>query len=246
MLSGTAAVEDFASGQVPTWDVEPVVLEDFEIVQALFELRSAARQAVLPPALHPTNPPTLVVQVWRCGVSRWGPFELAQVRVQCRSGLRPRGFVTASVIDNDAAAAGLGAGWGFTARVGAVRLRRFYDETTVEVDVDGQSVLRLAGVDPNPLGPHDAGYSSTLNLAQTPNGLRLVQLDLDVSPDRVERLRPSLTTFDAEAWGNRVLDPYYPVSASVAVGRATLPRVRYCCRPDVLAFVGTETVPSAP
>ncbi|MCU1376210.1 MAG: hypothetical protein JWO68_3496 [Actinomycetia bacterium] len=245
MLTGTATVEDLVAGTVPTWDVAPVTLEGFEIVQAMFELRTAGREAVLPPALHPTNPPTLVVQLWRCTTSPWGPFELAQVRVQCRSGLRPRGFVTASVVDNEAAGAGLAAGWGFAPTLGEVRLRRFYDETTAEVDVHRRAVLRLAGAAPEPLGPHDVGWSSTLNLAHTPNGLRLVQLDLDVEPDRVERLRPTLTAFDAAAWGNELLDPWYPVSASIAVGRATLPPVRYCCRPDVLAFEGTETVAGA-
>jgi hypothetical protein len=242
MLTGSAAVESFRAGHVPTWDVEAVTLEGFEVVQALFELRAAGREAVLPPALHPTNPPTLAVQVWRVGGSPWGAFELAQVRVQCRSGLRPRGFVTGSVVDNEAAGAALAAGWGFTATMGEVRLRRFYDVTTVEVDVDGAPVLRLSGADPDPLGAHDVSWSSTLNLAETPNGLRLVQLDLDVVPERVERLHPSLEAFDAAAWGNDLLDPWYPVSASVAVGTATLPPVRYVCRPDVLAFEGTETV----
>jgi hypothetical protein len=242
MLTGTATVDDLPAGTVPTWDIQAVTLDGFEIVQAMFELRTAGRQAVLPPALHPTNPPTLVVQMWRCAGSPWGPFELAQVRVQCRSGLRPRGFVIGTVVDNEAAGAGLAAGWGFAVVVGDVRLRRFYDETTAEVDIDGHPVLRLTGADPDPLGAHDVGYSSTLNLAHTPNGLRLVQLDLEVEADRVERLRPEIGAFDAAAWGNGLLDPGYPVSASIAVGRATLPPVRYCCRPDVLAFEGTETV----
>ena len=242
MLTGTAAVESLRAGRVPSWDVEPVTLEGFEVVQALFELRVATRESVLPPALHPTNPPTLAVQVWRAATSPWGAFELAQVRVQCRSGLRPRGFVTGCVVDNEAAGDALAAGWGFTPTFGDVRLRRFYDETTVEVDVGGRPVLRLSGADPDPLGAHDVSYSSTLNLAETPNGLRLVQLDLDVVPDRVERLHPRLDVFDADAWGNELLDPWYPVSASVAVGTATLPPVRYVCRPDVLAFQGTETV----
>jgi hypothetical protein len=162
--------------------------------------------------------------------------------VQCRSGLRPRGFVVGAVVDIEAAGAALAAGWGFTPTLGEVRLRRFYDETTVEVDVDGTPVLRLSGGDPDPLGTHDVSYSSTLNLAETPNGLRLVQLDLDVAPDRVERLHPRIEVFDADAWGSALLDPWYPVSASVAVGTATLPPVRYVCRPDVLAFEGTETV----
>jgi hypothetical protein len=241
MLTGTAAVESFRAGHVSAWPTEPVVLEGFEVVQALFELRVATREAVLPPALHPTNPPTLAVQVWRVAGSPWGAFELAQVRVQCRSGLRPRGFVTGSVVDSADAAAGLAA-WGFAPTIGDVRLRRFYDRTTVEVDVDGAAVLRLSGADPDPLGSHDVSWSSTLNLAETPNGLRLVQLDLDVAPDRVERLHPLLDDFDPAAWGNEQLDPWYPVSASVAVGQATLEPVRYVCRTDVLAFQGTESV----
>jgi hypothetical protein len=241
MLTGTAAPSSFRAGRVSAWPTEAVTLGGFEVVQALFELRASAREAVLPPALHPTNPPTLAFQVWRVAGSPWGPFELAQVRVQCRSGLRPRGFVTGAVVDNPDAAAGLAA-WGFAPTTGEVRLRRFYDRTTVEVDVDGAPVLRLSGADPDPLGAHDVSYSSTLNLAETPNGLRLVQLDLDVAPDRVERLHPLLDDFDAEAWGNELLDPWYPVSASVAVGTATLDPVRYVCKPDVLAFEGTETV----
>lgn len=244
MLVGTASVEALAAGaaSVPTWDVAPGVLEGVEVVQAMFELRSSAREAVLPPALHPTNPPILVVQAWRAPSSPWGAFTLAQVRVQCRSGLRPRGFVVGSVVDAAAAADGLAAGWGFAATVGVVRLQRAYDRTTVEVEVGGRRILGLVGADPDPLGEHDVSWSSTLNLAHTPNGLRLVQLDLEVEPDRLERLRPSLDEFAAGTWGSDLLDPWYPVAASVAVGRATLPPVRYCCRPEVLAFDGTEVV----
>ena len=242
MLVGAAAVESFPAGSVPSWDVPATELEGLELLQAMFELPAAARESVLPPALHPTNPATVVVQAWRCASSPWGAFSLAQVRVQCRSGLRPRGFVVGSVCDSAAAADGLGAGWGFAPRAGRIRLRRGYDEVALAVDVDGAVVLGLTGRDPVPLGPDDVGYSSTLNLAETPNGLRLVQLDLEVRADRVERLRPALGTFDAAAWGQPLLRPTTPVSASIAVGRATLAPVRYCCRPDVLAFEGTETI----
>lgn len=36
--------------------------------------------------------------------------------------------------------------------------------------------------------------------------------------------------------------PFYPVSASLAQGRLTLPKRRFVCRPDKLAFTGTEPV----
>ncbi len=35
---------------------------------------------------------------------------------------------------------------------------------------------------------------------------------------------------------------YHPVSASVALAELTLPPVRFVCRPEVLAFDGTERV----
>lgn len=244
MLVGTASVDDLAVGvtNLTAWRNEAVKLDDVEVVQAMFELPYSARESVLPPALHPTNPPTVVIQAWRCGESPWGAFELAQIRVQCRSGLRPRGFVVGAVVDNPAASTGLAGGWGFAPVPGEVRLRRYYDATTVEVVVDGKEILRLEGADPDPLGSGDVSYSSTLNLANTPNGLRLVQLDVSADLDRVERMHSEAVTFDPAGWGTPLLEPRHPVSASVGVGRLVLERVRYCCRPDVLAFEGTETI----
>lgn len=230
MLTGSAPVDSFERGQVQTWDTPALVLDDVVIVQAMFELRASAREAVLPPSLHPTNPPTVVIQAWS------GPINVVQVRVQCRSGLRPRGFVVGAVGDAPARLAP----WGFAARQGDVVMRRGYDETTV---VTGGLSLRL--VDPEPLDIADAQYSSTLNLADTPNGLRLVQLDVDADLTRVERATPRLEQFDPAAWGNDLLDPWYPVSATVATGRLTLEPVRFVCRPDVLAFEGTEPVERA-
>jgi hypothetical protein len=231
MLIGSAPVESFPRGMVSSWDTPALTLDDVVIVQAMFELRATAREAVLPPSLHPTNPPTLVVQAWSAPA-----LCLVQVRVQCRSGLRPRGFVTGSLSDAPATLAP----WGFACRTGEVAVRRGYDVTTV--DTDG---LHLRLVDPEPLDTGDAQYSSTLNLADTPNGVRLVQLDVDAHLTRVERARPSLEGFDAPAWGNPLLDPWHPVSATVATGQLVLEPVRFCCRPDVLAFEGTESVQSA-
>jgi hypothetical protein len=244
MLVGTAAVDELANdvATITTWRDESAKLDDVEVVQAMFELPYAAREAVLPPSLHPTNPPTMVLQAWRAGTSPWGAFELAMVRVQCRSGLRPRGLVVASVIDNTDAARALTEGWGFAPQIGDVRVRRFYDATTVDVRIAGTTILELHGADPDPLGPADVNYSSTLNLANTPNGLRLVQLDVTADLDRAERMHSESIAFDAEGWGTPMLDPRQPVSASVGVGRLVLERVRYCCKPDVLAFEGTETI----
>jgi hypothetical protein len=190
------------------------------------------------------NPPTFVVQVWRCPDTPWGPCTIAQGRVGARSGLRPRGHVQACVCDNAAAVDALRSRWGLPARSGAVRLHRHFDGTDVDVDVGGTTVLALRATDPEPLDPGDVAYSTGVALAHTPRGLRLVQVDYEVAAERAERLRlRPIVAFDGAALGvHPTVDPWHPVSASIAVGTVTLERLRYLSKPDELAFTGTEPV----
>jgi hypothetical protein len=245
MLTGTGDVDDFL-GHAATLDdftTEAVTLPEAEILQALFEIRIGARQASLPAGLHPTNPPTFVAQLWRCADSPWGPFALAQARIGCRSGLRPRGFVQGCVCDNDAATDALRRRWGFPARAGTVTLRRQYDATYASVTLGGRQVFELMALDPEPLGPDDVSFSTAANLAHTPRGLRLVQVDIDVRATRAERVRPRLACFEGAALGvHPTVVPYHPVSASTTVGDITIQRLRYVSKPDELAFTSTEVL----
>jgi hypothetical protein len=243
-MVGTARLEDLAAGRprLAGFAAGAVALPGAEVLQAMFEMPVAARESLLPPALHPTNPALCVILAWRCPESPWGPFALAQVRAQSRSGLRPRGFVTGAVCDNPDAADALATDFGFPARRGEVLLRRAYDAAWLEVALGGHAILALEGMDPEPLLPIDVHYSVTLNLAETPRGLRLVQVEPEYAVTRAERLRPRLLSFHPEAWGDRRLDPYHAVSASLASADIRLPALRYVCRPDVLAFEGSEPV----
>jgi hypothetical protein len=244
MLQGTADPESLAAyaATMPSLHPEPLELGRCEVLQAHFELRHATREAVVPPALHPTNPPTLVVQAWSGRGGPLGPFTLAQVRVGTRSGLRPRGFVVGCVVEGEAVAAELASRFGYPCRAGVVRLRRGYDVAQLDVEVDGRPVLALTGVDPDPLDPADVQYSVTLTLARTPRGLRLVQVEPDLAVQRVERVRARFDIFDGAAWGDGRLDPYHPISATIATADLVIPPPRFTCRPDVLAFEGTEPI----
>jgi hypothetical protein len=242
VLTGTADLQALAT-RAPTMaslDAGPVRLQDADILQAAFEQPYASRGAALPPGLHPTTPPLLVLVGWRVRRSPWGPFALAQARVSCRSGVRPRGFVAGCVVDNPAAAAALSSGWGLPARAGSVGLVRGYDRTELVVEQGGRIAARLVALDPDPLGPGDVQFSVTSTLAITPRGLRLVQVEPEYELRRVERARPRLDHFDAAAWGESLLEPCYPVAATISVGDITIPGLRYVSRPDVLAFEGTE------
>jgi hypothetical protein len=244
VITGSARVEDLlaARPRVAGFGAGPVALPGAEVLQAMFEMPVSAREAVVPPGLHPTNPALCVIQAWRCPESPWGAFSLAQVRAETRSGLRPRGFVVGAVCDNDRAADALATDFGFPAQPGEVLLRRAYDAAWLEVGVAGRTILALEGMDPEPLLPQDLFYAVTLNLAETPRGPRLLQVEPEFSVARAERLRPRLLSFHPEGWGDRHLDPYFAVSASLASADIVIPRMRFVCSPDVLAFSGTEKV----
>lgn len=245
MLTGTGAVEDFLAdaATLDGFDTGAVTLGEVEVLQAMFEIRIGGRERSLPAGLHPTNPPTFVVQVWRCADSPWGPFSLAQGRVGCRSGLRPRGFVQGCVCDNPTATAALRDRWGFPARAGSVVLRHFYDEVEASVVVGGCTAVDLRAGGPEPLGADDVAYPTTVVLARTPRGPRLVQVDADVTASRAERVRPRLLAFDGPAFGvHPAVEPWYPVSASIVRGSVTLAPLRFVSKPDETAFTGTERV----
>jgi len=245
MLTGNAPLEDFLShaATMGDFDTDEVVLTDVEVLQTMFESRIGGRESSLPPSLHPTAVPTFVAQIWRCAESPWGSFSLAQGRVGSRSGLRPRGHIQACICDNATATDALRTRWGFPARSGRVALHRHYDSAQAEVRVDDATVLSIRAVDPEPLDGSDVGYSGSVALAHTPRGLRLVQIEYDVDAPRAERVRATLDVFDGARLGmHPAVEPWYPVSASIATGSLTLHRLRYVCRPDELAFTGTEAV----
>jgi hypothetical protein len=244
VLTGTAQLDELAAGApvIESFDAQPVRFERVEVLQALFEQPYDTREANLPPGLHPTTPPLLILLAWAVEDSPWGPFSLAQARVSCRSGVRPRGFVRSCIVDNPDAGAALASTWGLPVKPGRVRLSRHYDGLELAVEREGTVAASFSGLDPDPLDPGDVQYTVTTTLARTPRGLRLVQVEPDYEPDRVERLAPRLNTFDTRAWGATGLRPVYPVSASIAVGALTIPKVRFLSRPDVPAFEGTEKI----
>jgi hypothetical protein len=227
-------------------DTAPETLPGVEVLQVMFEIPSTVMLDLLPKALGPTIPPTATFVFWRCREGPLGPFSLAQVRVGCRAGVRPRGFLLQAYCDAEPAAAALAARWGFACRPGTVHLRRYYDRIVGTVEADGRTILQVALVDPQIIVGVEVQYTANMNLARVRDGqgerVRLVQVDPEYALRRVDRGRPQVDAFLPEAWHAAGLTPVYPVSASAAVCDLTLPRIRYIVDPEVPALQGTEQV----
>lgn len=244
MLSGTKSVAALESGApaMPDFDTEPAVLEDVLILKVLHEISAAGITDVLPPGLHPTIPPLVTWTVWQVGTSEFGPFSIAQLRVECRSGARPRAMLVSAVVNSDDAARTLASRWGYRTQVGEVAVDRSYDRAGAQVSVGGVVALDVEAIDPVPLRPSDLQWMASMHPAQTPRGLRLVQVDASYDVTRAERARPLLKTFDADAWGEPTIVPTHPVAATISSATITLPKIRFLCAVDQLAFMGTEVV----
>lgn len=121
-------------------------------------------------------------------------------------------------------------------------LRRSYDGVDLVVSVDGVVIADAAALDPEPMNTDDVQYTGSLTLAHTLAGLRLAQVETHHTSSRVERLTARLLRFDAAGWGQRLLDPYHVVGASVAVSDVEMPAIRFVCDPDRFAWDGTEAV----
>jgi hypothetical protein len=246
MLIGSADPQALAerAATLERFNTEPLELHAVETLQLGFEAASVGIEALLPPALHPTLPPVVTWLVQRVPSSPWGEFRIAQCRIECRSGLRPRGFLRGGVIDHAEAGAQLASRWGYALRFAEIELERAYDRIRAAVSLAGRTILDAELRDPTPLRNEDAFYVANMNLARTPRGLRLVQVDPDFEVERAERGRPVLHHFEAAPWNAEGVRPTHPVAASFSLAAVTLPALRYVCRPDVLAFEGSERVDS--
>jgi hypothetical protein len=245
MLCGTAELKALAESapNVETFHTGTIRLEEVSCFQLTAEMRNSARESLVPSGLHPTLPAALSLQVLDVVDSPWGGFSLALLRVSCRSGVRARGFTRAAIASTEQACAGLRQTLGFPARPGGIRLRHGYDGVGIEVESDaGARIAMIEAIDPEPMALDDVQYTGTMNLAHTPNGLRLMQVEMNVETSRVERLTARIEAFDGAAFGDERIQPSKVIAASIVNMSVEFPPVRFVCKPDELAFTGTEAV----
>jgi len=232
---------------MPGLDTEPLELPGAQLLQLLYEIDDSGMTSLLPPALHPTIPPTVLITVTNVPESPWGSFALAEVRVGCRSGARPRALLYRAVCNSPQAAEALGARWGYPLVIGEVSLERGYDRVhaTAGTPSDGL-VLDVTLRNPDPIGGGDLQYISSLHLARILRDgeevVRLIQVDPDFAVSKGDRGRPELATCRLGAFGLEGAEISYAVSASAATVNITLPALRYLVNPEKPPLQSVERV----
>ncbi|MCC7363412.1 MAG: acetoacetate decarboxylase family protein [Dehalococcoidia bacterium] len=225
---------------------EPWTIPGADYLQVMYELDDLDLVRHLPPALHPTIPPTVIFSALRVPESDVGPFVLAEVRVGCRSATRPRSFLARAYCTSPAAIARLREGWGYPVVEGEVTLRRQYDESRLRVAAGGRTVLEVGLRDPEPISGGDIQFLPNLNVARLlRDGAelpRLVQVDSELAFANADRGRPWLETFDGAAWSLDGARAVYPVSASIGRADVTLPVLRYLADPNKSPLEAVERV----
>lgn len=221
---------------VATLPGEQWELPGCQILQLMYEIDDEGMLSLLPPALHPTIPPTLVLTVTRAPESPVGPFVLAEARVGCRSGARPRGLLARGYCDSAEAVNALRDRWGYPLEQARVTLSKRYDRINASVESPVGVILEMSLMNPEPVSGNDLQYLATLNAARIRRDgadvERLIQVDPDFVFRSADRGRPVLTVFSAEAWRVPAARPVHPVSASYAVADVTMPLIRYLVDPS--------------
>jgi hypothetical protein len=232
--------------RLATLQPEPWETPGAQILQVMYEIAEGRVLDLLPPALHPTIPPVVTFTVARYPDTPVGPFTLAQVRLGCRAGVRPRGFLLRAYCDSADARAALAANWGYACREGEIALHHYHDRIEATVRAGGADVLRMALVDPEPISGGDIQYTANMNLARLPESDGgepvLVQVDPEYAFRRAERGRARLDAFERGAWAADAVEPVYAVIASYAVCDTGFPRIRYVVDPAKPALAGTRAV----
>ncbi|HKV55786.1 MAG TPA: acetoacetate decarboxylase family protein [Candidatus Binataceae bacterium] len=246
-LVGTMDVAAFVGAgnirEIHGFKTEPWVLKGAQILNVYYEINNDTIASLLPVTLRPVIPAYGMFVVTRYPDTPIGPFTIAEVRVGCRAGVRPRGFVLRAYVDSEAAANELAQRWGYPAFPAKVKLRPYHDRAVAEVVTsDGKKALEVEMLDREFISGGDVQYISSMHMARNKEDAKVivVQVDPEWVFHKAERGRPHLIALDSKAWGvGDMLRADYPISATFTTCDVTLTSIRYICDPNQDAFRGT-------
>lgn len=228
---GEASVAELAKGapRIEEYATEEAVFPDATFLQVIYEMDMFSAAQFLPPALAPLRGPSFVmVRAYHFPETPWGATSIAQVGVLCRYGYRPRIFQLSALTDNPDAVEPLRSGWGIPLKTAeSVKLKRYHDGSHLTVEDGGENLIHIVTSSPILTAGGSMGINSSVNLADTPKGLRLVQVAENFTFKVAEVSTPDVRHFDAEGWGVKGLRMRAPVSAISTVADITLRPIQF-------------------
>jgi hypothetical protein len=246
--SGRMDVPQFATGvvrEIDGYKTEGWTLKGAQTLNILYEINNDTVEDLIPVAARPAIPAYGIFNFVHYPDSSAGPFTIAEVRVGCRAGVRPRGFTLRSYVSTEAAANALASRWGYPTVVADVYLRAYHDRVVGHVKANGKTVLDMEMIDRDFIAGNDVQYVSNMHLARNKEDgkLVIVQVDPEWTFTKAERGRPHIISLDSQAWGaGDMLKAEYPISASFTVTDMTLSPIRYVLDPNQDAFRGTTKI----
>ncbi len=244
---GTLDLAKFAksASTINGYKTEALTLKGAQVLELHMEIDDDPADALLPRTMHPAIPAYAIFNVTHYPESPWGDFTIAEVRIAGRTGVRPRGFVLRSYVNNKEAARELAARWGFPVAAGDVSLRVSHDHVIGRVKLEGKTVLELEESDRDSISGGDIQFIASMHLArnQEDDKLVVVQVDPEFVFSKAERGKPRVLALDNDAFGaGNALRVMNPISACLATVEVTLPKIRYICNPELPALQGTTKV----
>ncbi len=221
------------------------ILKRAKVLNLSVEVDDLSADHLIPPAMHPVIPAYTSLTVATYPESPAGPFAIAEVRVMGRAGVRPRGFVLRSFVDNENARRELASRWGYPVAPAEIHVTERHDRVQARVAAEGKIALEIELHDRDAISGGDIQYIASMHLARNKDDqkLVLVQVDPEYVFAKAERGRPRLLGFDPESWrSNDYLKFTNPISATYTTCDVTLPKLRYTCDPNRPALVGTTKI----
>jgi hypothetical protein len=242
---GTLDVKSRAVSTIDGYQTESWLLKQAKVLNLAHEVDDLSADNLIPPAMHPVIPSYATLNVTVYPESPVGRFTIAEVRLMGRAGVRPRGFVLRSFVDNEDARRELAARWGYPVAPAEIHLSERHDRVRAQVTAEGRTVLEFESLDRDFISGGDIQFVASMHLARNRSDqqLVLVQVDPEYVFSKAERGRPRLISFDPAAWktgGN--LKFTNPISATFSTCDVTLPKIRYVCDPIRPALQGTTKV----
>jgi len=182
------------------WDGEAWVLKNAELFTVSIEIQPGAR-ALLPPAMHPSVPMYAVFSFGNFAETPVGPFNIAQVLISGRVGIRPRGFALKTLVSSEAARRELAARWGYPVAQGEAKIISRHDRVCAEARIGGALVAQCEMTDREPVEGADMEPLASTHLARAADGkLVLIQVEPAYEYGKAERGRPRVLGFDQAVW----------------------------------------------